>query len=238
MSTLRVQLRKAFMSGKVRNFTLESEFTAPAGVTVIFGPSGAGKTTILECVAGLISPDAGRITIAGDDGGSAGSNTDKNPETNTEEQTLFDSARKIDLIPQRRRCGYVFQDLALFPHMTAAENIAVGIHSNGSRKEMLVKDALERFRITHIAGHRPARISGGERQRVALARALVTKPRILLLDEPFSALDDVLKAEIIADLKQWLARANIPVLFVTHDHSEATALGNRTLLMSDGKIVG
>lgn len=218
MSTLKIQLTKSFAPGRLRRFAIDVEFTAPAGVTVIFGPSGAGKTTVLECVAGLLRPDSGMIGVGG--------------------ETLFDSTREIDLTPQKRRVGYVFQDLALFPHMSAAENIGFGIHGNGRQKESLVRDVLERFRITHVARHRPGEISGGERQRVALARALVTRPRLLLLDEPFSALDDALKLEIIADLKQWLSGHSVPALFVTHDRSEAEALGERMLLLNEGKIVG
>jgi molybdate transport system ATP-binding protein len=228
--TLEVKLRKAFPT-KPGKFVLEAEFRAPGGVSVIFGPSGAGKTTILECVAGLLVPDIGRIALGGD------SDTDALGATEVKNEILFDSARKIDLTPQQRRIGYVFQHLALFPHMTAAENIEFGIAGNGTRREMLVRDVMERFSVTHVAGHRPAEISGGERQRVALARALVTRPRILLLDEPFSALDDALKLDIIADLKQWLCRFNIPVLFVTHDRSEAAALGERVLLLREGRIV-
>src|SRR5262249_46402459 len=218
VNVLEVKLHKAFPAGKLRRFSLDAEFAAPAGVTVIFGPSGSGKTTILQCLAGLLRPDRGSIK-AGD-------------------ETLFDSARKVDLSPQQRRVGYVFQDLALFPHMSAAENIAFGVRGNGSRRATLVRDALERFRLEHVAAHRPGEISGGERQRVALARALVTGPRLLLLDEPFSALDDALKLEIIADLKQWLSGQSVPALFVTHDRSEAEALGERMLLLNEGKIVG
>jgi molybdate transport system ATP-binding protein len=224
VNTLHATIRKAFAVSKLRKFVLEVEFDAPAGVTVIFGPSGAGKTTILECVAGLTAPDSGLITLAAEGG--------------TASETLFDSIGNTDLSPQQRRIGYVFQHLALFPHMSAADNIAFGIRENGTLKETQVRDVLERFRITQVAGHRPGEISGGERQRVALARALVTHPRILLLDEPFSALDDALKLEIIADLKQWLSRFSVPVLFVTHDRSEAAALGERMLFLSDGKILG
>jgi ABC-type molybdate transport system ATPase subunit len=229
LTTLQVKLRKDF-SSKPGQFVLEAEFSAPAGVSVIFGPSGAGKTTILECIAGLTAPGVGRITLADASGA--------NGEATGDGETLFDSEQKINLTPQQRRVGYVFQHLALFPHMSAAENIAFGIISNGARRETLVQDILDRFRITHVAGRRPGDISGGERQRVALARALVTRPRILLLDEPFSALDDALKQEIIDDLKLWLGRFSIPVLFVTHDRSEAAALGQRMLLLNDGRITG
>jgi molybdate transport system ATP-binding protein len=229
LTTLAVKLRKTF-SSKPGKFALEAEFSAPAGVSVIFGPSGAGKTTILECIAGLTAPESGRIALIEE--ATASGTSDAGSEV------LFDSGQKIDLTPQQRRVGYVFQHLALFPHMTAAQNIAFGIAGNGTRREMLVRDILERFRVTQVAGRRPGEISGGERQRVALARALVTRPRILLLDEPFSALDDALKLEIITDLKQWLSRFQLPVLFVTHDRGEAAALGERMLLLNDGKIAG
>ncbi len=218
MNVLQVKLRKVFAVNKLRRFTLDVEFAVPAGVTVIFGPSGSGKTTLLQCLAGLLRPEMGLISIG--------------------DVPLFNSASKIDLPAQLRRTGYVFQELALFPHMTAAENIAFGIRTNGTERAGRVRDILQRFRIAHVATHRPDEISGGERQRVALARALVTQPRLLLLDEPFSALDDSLKLEIIADLKQWLAQNAIPVLFVTHDRAEASALGERMLLLSEGVITG
>jgi molybdate transport system ATP-binding protein len=217
MSTLEVWISKTFTPGRLRHFAIEVEFSAPAGVTVIFGPSGSGKTTLLQCIAGLMKPDTGSICING--------------------EIIFASETKLNLPPQQRRIGYVFQDLALFPHMTAAENVAFGIRENGSRRVDLVRDVLERFSIAHVSDHRPGEISGGERQRVALARALVTQPRLLLLDEPFSALDDPLKLEIIADLKQWLEQHRIPVLFVTHDRSEAGALGERMVVMKEGRTL-
>jgi len=214
---LRVTLQKTFAHRKGRKFELDVQFAAPAGVTVIFGPSGSGKTTILQCVAGLVQPDSASIAIAGD--------------------SLFDSAAGINVPVQLRRVGYLFQDLALFPHMTAEANIAFGVRTNGDVKHAPVHDIMQRFRIAHLAGHRPEEISGGERQRVALARALVTQPRILLLDEPFSALDDTLKQGIITDLKQWLQQAQIPVLFVTHDREEARLLGDGRITLNEGKIV-
>jgi molybdate transport system ATP-binding protein len=223
VTILQVKMRKSFSVSKSRQFTVEADFSAPAGVSVIFGPSGAGKTTILECIAGLTRPDAGSIAL--------GNAAEK-------DGPWFDAARGIDLSPQQRGLGYVFQNLALFPHMTAAENVAFAIRGNGAEKESQVRDIMERFRIVHVALQRPKAISGGERQRVALARALVIQPRALLLDEPFSALDDKLKLAIIADLKQWLCHARIPVLLVTHDRNEAAAIGDRMLLINEGKITG
>ncbi len=216
MSVLQAGLRKAFNGRTVRPFTLDVEFSAPEGVTVIFGPSGSGKTTVLQCLAGLLKPDAGTIRVGG--------------------ETWFDCGRKINLTPQQRRTGYVFQDLALFPHMTAAENIAFGVRESTENKRNRVRDILERFHVAHLAENRPDEISGGERQRVALARALVIQPQLLLLDEPFSALDDELKLAIIADLKRWLEENKIPVLLVTHDREEARMLGGRMLLMKEGSV--
>jgi molybdate transport system ATP-binding protein len=218
VSRLKAKIQKTFAASGRQPFTLDVEFSVASGVTVIFGPSGAGKTTILQCLAGLLTPEAGSISMCG--------------------ETLYDSAKKVAIPANMRRVGYVFQDLALFPHMTAADNIAFGIRVNGAERARLVAKALEKFRIAPLAHHRPSEISGGERQRVALARTLVTEPRLLLLDEPFSALDEILKQEIIADIKQWLAGNNIPVLFVTHDRDEARALGDRMLLLNEGKIVG
>ncbi|HZD93049.1 MAG TPA: ATP-binding cassette domain-containing protein [Candidatus Sulfotelmatobacter sp.] len=218
VSALQVQLKKTFGAKKLRHFAMNVEFSVPAGVTVIFGPSGSGKTTLLQCLAGLAEPDAGLISVAG--------------------ETLFDSSRHINVSPQERRVGYVFQDLALFPHMTAAQNIAFGIRGDAAEKTVQVRNILQRFHIAHVASSRPDEISGGERQRVALARALVTRPRLLLLDEPFSALDDELKLAIIGDLKRWLEENSIPVLLVTHDRGEARLLSERMLLLKEGSVVG
>jgi molybdate transport system ATP-binding protein len=215
--SLQVRLKKAFKAKKLRPFALDVQFSVPGGVTVIFGPSGSGKTTLLECLAGLLQPEAGRIEADG--------------------EALFDSECGIDLPPQQRRIGYVFQELALFPHMTAAQNIGFGIGAGNDEKQRLVREMLERFHIGHLASHRPDEISGGERQRVALARALVSRPRLLLLDEPFSALDDKLKTAIMEDLKRWLAENRIPVLLVTHDRGEAQMLGDRMLLLKQGSMI-
>lgn len=218
MSVVEVRIQKKFASASRRHFDLDVHFRTPLGVTVIFGPSGSGKTTVLQCIAGLVPPDSGMISIAG--------------------EFFYDSTRNLDNPAQQRRVGYVFQDLALFPHMSVARNIGFGARANGKPKTQLIDEVLERFRISGLARHRPAEISGGEKQRVALARALVTQPRLLLLDEPFSALDDELKQGIISDLKQWLTDNPIPVLFVTHDREEARALGDRAVLFRNGKIAG
>lgn len=218
MGMLNVRIQKTFASTNRQQFSVDVHFTAPSGVSVIFGPSGSGKTTILHCIAGLAGADSGSIFVAG--------------------EALYDSAQKFDVPAHLRRIGYVFQDLALFPHMSVAQNIGFGIRVNGTHKQQLVQNAMEKFRIAAIARHRPDEISGGERQRVALARALVTEPRLLLLDEPFSALDDALKGEIISDLKKWLSDNSIPVLFVTHDREEARSFGDRVLLLKEGRIAG
>ncbi len=216
MSFINVCIQKKFAAAKRNHFSVDVQFSTPPGVTVIFGPSGSGKSTVLHCVAGLLAPDSGSISIGA--------------------ETFYDSARSVNNPVQLRRVGYVFQDLALFPHMSVARNVGFGIREKAAEKPRLVANVLEKFRIAPLANHRPAEISGGERQRVALARALVTQPRLLLLDEPFSALDDELKHDIIADLKRWLRENAIPVLFVTHDREEARALGDRVLLLKSGRI--
>ncbi|HYX52390.1 MAG TPA: ATP-binding cassette domain-containing protein [Candidatus Limnocylindrales bacterium] len=218
MSTLRVEIAKAFSTGNRVNFSLKVDFEAQHGVTVIFGPSGSGKTTLLQCVAGLVQPDRGSIAMGN--------------------CTFLDTAKNINVAPQGRRTGYVFQDLALFPHMSAADNVEFALRGNERDRKDKVARLLERFRLTGVASRRPRELSGGERQRVALARAFAIKPRLLLLDEPFSALDDELKMQIIQDLKSWIAEERIPALFVTHDREEARALGERVLTVHEGQITG
>jgi molybdate transport system ATP-binding protein len=204
-------------------FELDLEFTARTGFTVIFGPSGAGKTTLLDSIAGLLTPDSGRISF----------------HSNQSDQTLFDSARAMNTAVQHRRLGYVFQTLALFPHLTVAENVEYGLHSLDERdRRERVSEILDSFRIPHLAAQRPDRISGGERQRVALARSLVTRPRALLLDEPLSALDYTIKSKIISDLLKWNQQHRIPVLYVVHAIDDAFTVGDRAILINDGHITG
>jgi molybdate transport system ATP-binding protein len=210
----RLQFRRARKS----SFALDIEVALSAGITILFGANGAGKTTLLDALAGLVRPDSGRVAVGG--------------------RVLFDSEERVDVGTAQRRLGYLFQDLALFPHMTVRQNVEYGLGSleageRGKRSTAM----LERFRIAEYAERRPGDISGGERQRVALARALVTEPEFLLLDEPLTALDAATKSHIIADLRGWIRDHRIPVLYVTHDRMEAYALGERVMVLKDGAII-
>lgn len=199
-------------------FSLHVEFTASPGFSILFGASGAGKTTILDCIAGLRKPDAGRV-IAG-------------------EEVLFDSGKSIDVATRSRHLGYLFQTLALFPHMTVRQNIEYGLSTlERVERERRTEEIAGSFDIAKLYDRRPSEISGGERQRVALARALVTRPLALLLDEPMSALDAVTKARILDDLRRWSEHQAVPILYVTHEREEVYALGDRVLVLEEGRIV-
>ncbi|MGA9564304.1 MAG: molybdenum ABC transporter ATP-binding protein [Candidatus Korobacteraceae bacterium] len=216
--SVRVQKKLAEPIGTGPTFTLDVEFTASPGFTILFGASGAGKTTILDCIAGLRKPDAGRI-VAG-------------------EQVLFDSSKGIDVATRNRRVGYLFQTLALFPHMTVRQNIEYGLASiEQAEREKRSEEIAGSFGIAKLYDRRPTEISGGERQRVALARALVTRPVALLLDEPMSALDAVTKARILDDLRRWNDQQAVPILYVTHERDEVYALGDRVLVLQAGSVV-
>ncbi|HEY1678752.1 MAG TPA: molybdenum ABC transporter ATP-binding protein [Candidatus Sulfotelmatobacter sp.] len=199
-------------------FLLQVAFDIAPGFTILFGASGAGKTTLLDCVAGLAAIDSGRIAAG--------------------PRVLFDSTSRINLPAARRKVGYVFQMLALFPHLNVEQNIAYGLnHLPHTDRESRVRNILQAFRISDLS-QRPAReISGGEGQRVALARTLVTDPEVLLLDEPLAALDTPTKAHIIDDLREWNRTHRIPVLYVTHSREEVFALGERVLVLDAGRIV-
>ena len=214
---LEAQLRKR-TTAPGRDFVLEVEFRAAPGFTILFGASGAGKTTLLDCVAGLVTPDAGRIAIG--------------------ERILFDSSQGADVAVAKRRVGYVFQDLALFPHLTVEQNVAYGL-SHWPKKARSERAAaiLRAFRIAHLALRSARDISGGESQRAALARTLVTDPAVLLLDEPLAALDAPTKARIIDDLREWNRAHRIPILYVTHSREEVFALGERAIVLDAGRIV-
>jgi len=204
---------KRFRGGAV----IRAELTQAArshSVTVLFGPSGCGKTTVLRCLAGLERPEEGTIRFGN--------------------ETWFDAERGICLAPQQRGIGFVFQDYAQFPHLTVRANIAFGLPS-GTR-DRGVDEMLKRFDLVDRANQRPRQLSGGQQQRVALARALMHRPRLLLLDEPLSALDSTLREELRGELRQFLSACEIPVLLVTHDRDEVLALGNELVVMSGGTV--
>ena len=194
-----------------------------AGVTVLFGESGSGKTTVLRCLAGLDSPDEGKICFG--------------------ESIWFQRSRKVAgrtnifVPPQHRRVGFVPQDYGLFPHLTVAGNIAYGLHSlPAAAKTERVADLLARLGLTGLESRLPDELSGGQRQRVALARAVARQPQLLLLDEPLSALDAPTRQRLRAELRRWLRQLEIPTVLVTHDRSEALALGDQLVAMAGGRI--
>ncbi|MGA7557836.1 MAG: molybdenum ABC transporter ATP-binding protein [Terriglobales bacterium] len=214
---LEVRIRKRFPNPE-GSFNLNVHFRALAGFTILFGASGAGKTTLLDCIAGLTDPDEGRIAVGGED--------------------LYDSEKKQNVAAWKRRIGYVHQDLALFPHLTAEQNVAYGLRAlSAAERQARSREILDLFRIGHVRDRRPAQISGGERQRVALARALVTEPRALLLDEPLAALDRPTKSLLVGDLRQWNQNHRVPILFVTHNGEEVFALGDEVIMLDAGRIV-
>jgi molybdate transport system ATP-binding protein len=188
---------------------LEKTMTA-----ILWGESGAGKTTILNCIAGLSEPDRGEILVEG--------------------KTVFSSTRKINLPSRERSVGFVFQNYALFPHLTAEENVALAMPRSTRRRAV---EYLERFHIARMRRAKPPFLSGGERQRLALARALAIKPRLLLLDEPFSALDRRTREETHREFLALREQLSMSVILVTHDRKEAELLGNRIYELRDGKVL-
>jgi molybdate transport system ATP-binding protein len=215
---LAVRVRKTRRGDTPIFFSLDVQMEVAPGITILFGPSGAGKSTLLDCIAGLAQPDAGRIAVDGN--------------------VIFDSEARVNVAPQQRQTAYVFQSLALFPHMSVEANVAYGLpHTLQATKDERVSEILKMFRVEQLRHRKPREISGGEQQRVALARSLVTRPRVLLLDEPLIGLDAELKGSIIDDLRAWNAAHKIPILYVTHTREEVDALGERVIALEHGKIV-
>ena len=219
---LRARMRKTFspspQNGSTPEFDLDVQFAIPPGITMLFGPSGSGKTTLLDCLAGISKPDEGRIELG--------------------ETVIFESRTGTNLPASERGFGYVFQNLALFPHLTVKQNIEYGLFKvDGAERQQRVSAILESLRIANLASRRPRNISGGEQQRVALARALVINPKVLLLDEPLSGLDPSTKAGIIEDLRTWNSEHRIPILYVTHSRDEVFALGERVIALEQGSAV-
>jgi len=199
-------------------FTLDVDFSAPAGFNIVFGSSGAGKTTLLDCIVGLATPDSGSIRIG--------------------TRVLFDAHSGTNVPVRDRKVGYVFQDLALFPHMTVERNVAYGLQNlERDDREQRISGILDALRIRELRLRRPREVSGGERQRIALARSLVTDPCVLLLDEPLAALDSPTKGLILDDLRRWNEAHRIPILYVTHSREEVFALGERVLVLDRGRVL-
>ncbi len=200
-------------SHALRSFRASADLTVGPGETVaLVGPSGAGKTTVLQVVAGLLRPDDGFVALG--------------------DTVLLDTARRVDVLPERRRVGYLFQEYALFPHLDVWHNVRFG-----ARSDTDVGPLLARFRITELARARVDQLSGGERQRVALARALARDPALLLLDEPLSALDTHTRAGVRAELRELLDELGLPVVLVTHDFEDAATLAHRVGVISDGEVL-
>jgi molybdate transport system ATP-binding protein len=204
---------------RVGSFHLQPQFDAANELVVLFGPSGCGKSLTLQAVAGLLRPDNGRIELPGG-------------------VVAFDSAAKIDLPPQRRSVGYVVQELALFPHMTARQNIEFGIAGwPAQRRRDRVAYLVSLLGLEGLEGRRPRQMSGGQQQRVALARALAAEPSLLLLDEPFSALEAPLRTMLRREVAALRRRLDLTALFVTHDLGEAYALGDHIVIYDDGRVL-
>lgn len=198
---------------KLGNFSLNAQFTANDEALALLGASGCGKSVTLKCIAGILQPDEGHIELDG--------------------RVLFDSAAKVNLPPQKRNIGYLFQQYALFPNMTVAQNIAVAVRERAKRTSA-VSEKLRQFRLEDVANQRPAALSGGQQQRAALARILVSNPKAVLLDEPFSALDSYLKYQLELELSETLRTFSGTVLWVTHDRGEAWRNCRRVCVMDHG----
>ena len=210
---LEVDLRK-----QLGDFQLDAAFAAPDGLITLFGPSGSGKSLTLQTIAGTIEPDEGRIALDG--------------------QPIFDRSSGLNLPAQKRRVGYVPQHYALFPHLNVADNVGFGLTRLPSRtRQQRIVELLGSFHLEALAERRPRQLSGGQQQRVALARALAVQPRLLLLDEPFAALDAALRGALRQELAQVQQLWEISMLIVTHDLSDVFALGQRVIVYDNGRVI-
>src|SRR5437899_6920193 len=216
--TVEVNVIKRLGDVRAAEFVLDIAFSLENGITVLGGDSGAGKTTTLRLIAGILNPDEGSIEVG--------------------PQTYFNSNLNIDLPIQKRRVGFVFQDYALFPHLNAEQNIAYGVKTQDrTAKSDKALEMLSLFNIEHVRKRLPREISGGEQQRVALARALASDPAIVLLDEPLSAVDVETRAKLLGEIEAAQLRSKIPFIYVTHNQAEAQRLGSQRITLQKGKIV-
>lgn len=207
---------------RTRRFDLAARFATSVPFAALYGPSGSGKTLTLQAIAGLQRPTSGHVRLDG--------------------RTLYDSAQGIDLPPPERRIGYLFQDYALFPHLSVRQNVAFGLTSWRSRRlapaqRERIDGLLESFGLTPMVDSRPATLSGGQRQRVALARALACEPQVLLLDEPFASLNPMLRQSLRQDLAQVRRQWGIPALMITHDIDDVLELADAAFVYRDGQVV-
>ncbi|WP_394820627.1 ATP-binding cassette domain-containing protein [Pendulispora albinea] len=200
-------------------FHLDVAFEAPPGITILFGPSGSGKSTVLAAIAGLLRPDRGRVALGTD--------------------VWLDSTQRIDRPVHLRRVAFVFQSLALFPHMSAVGNVVYGMDRTLAREVQRTKarELLARFHVAHLENRRPSTYSGGEAQRVALARAFAMAPRVVLLDEPFSAMDRDLRESLCADVRASASELGVPFIHVTHHRQEVRLLADRVIYIDNGRRV-
>ncbi|SMC97434.1 molybdate transport system ATP-binding protein [Desulfocicer vacuolatum DSM 3385] len=201
------------------DFQVNARFTGnDSGVTALFGPSGAGKTSIVNMVAGLTPPDAGHIVI--------------------NERRLFDSSRKINLAPEKRRIGYIFQDGRLFPHLSVKSNLTYGMKQVPVSQRYIEFDTVvELLGIAHLLERRPAKLSGGEKQRVAIGRGLLSSPAMLLMDEPLASLDQDRKLEVLPFIRRMCREFSLPILYVSHSRDEILTLASRVILLRAGQTV-
>jgi molybdate transport system ATP-binding protein len=203
---------------RLGEFAVTAKFVSETGATVLFGPSGAGKTTVVNMIAGLLRPDRGRIVL--------------------DDEVLLDDAARVDVPAWQRRIGYVFQEGRLFPHLSIKHNLDYGRWMGGHPADPAAfAHAVELLDIGHLLDRRPGKLSGGERQRVAVGRALLMRPRLLLLDEPLASLDEARKADILPYLERLRDEAKVPMIYVSHDAAEVKRIASRVVRVDGGKVV-
>jgi molybdate transport system ATP-binding protein len=199
------------------DFSISARFKTASGVTAVFGPSGAGKSTLVNMIAGLVTPDRGQIIL--------------------DEAVLFDSTRRVDLPAYRRRIGYVFQEGRLFPHLSVGRNLDYGRRMSGLAPDSAEMERVVRLLdIGHLIDRRPGKLSGGERQRIAIGRALLTRPRLLLLDEPLASLDAARKREILPYLERLRDEVGVPMVYVSHHAAEIRRIATDVVRLEGGRV--